>query len=317
MFSQPLLPAHYVELFVPRQARIIATKDELPGVRTITLKPPRGWRMHRAGQHVRVGLVIDGRIATRTYTISSAPGRPLQLTVKAQGRASRALIEAPVGTVVTLGPAEGDLVLPFGAPPKALFVTAGSGITPIASILRSLEVMPDIVHVHYARGEMIFGDELRAIRDPNYRLIVIDTTQGRPTVDSLVPDLSDREAWACGPAPLLDAMAGLYAARPEQLHVERFHPRLAPVEDARGGEVSYAGRKFKADGVTPLLRVAEAAGLSPAHGCRMGICHACDTTLVAGCVRDLRTGDVTAEPGARIQLCVCAAAGDVELGDSK
>jgi len=45
----------------------------------------------------------------------------------------------------------------------------------------------------------------------------------------------------------------------------------------------------------------------------MGICHTCDTTLLAGCVRDLRTGERIDEPGTRIQVCVCAAAGDVEL----
>jgi ferredoxin len=68
----------------------------------------------------------------------------------------------------------------------------------------------------------------------------------------------------------------------------------------------------RSDGRTPLLRVAEGAGVNAPHGCRMGICHSCDATLVAGCVRDLRTGDL-AEPGARVQICVCAAAGDVEL----
>ncbi|MFT3699089.1 MAG: iron-sulfur cluster-binding domain-containing protein [Kofleriaceae bacterium] len=316
MFSQPLLPAHYVELFASRKARVVAVRDEVPGVRTITLSPARGWRMHRAGQHVTVGLAVNGRITTRTYTISSAPGS-VELTVKAQGLASQALIDAPVGTFVTLGPAQGDFVLPYGAPPKALFVTAGSGITPIASMLRSLEVMPDIVHVHYTRGEMIFGDELRAIRNANYRLIVVDTSAGRSSVESLVPDLAEREAWACGPVGLLDDMTALYADRPDKLHVERFRARLVAPPNATGGAVQFHGRKFQADGVTPLLRVAEAAGLTPAHGCRMGICHACDTTLVAGCVRDLRTGDAIAEPGARIQLCVCAAAGDVELGEQQ
>jgi hypothetical protein len=52
----------------------------------------------------------------------------------------------------------------------------------------------------------------------------------------------------------------------------------------------------------------------------MGICHSCDSTLVSGCVRDLRTGAAITEPGSQIQICVCAAAGDVEVtlkGDSK
>jgi ferredoxin len=81
-----------------------------------------------------------------------------------------------------------------------------------------------------------------------------------------------------------------------------------------GGRVRFLSSRTEArsDGRTPLLRVAEDAGVNAPHGCRMGICHSCDATLVAGCVRDLRTGDL-AEPGARIQICVCAATGDVEL----
>ena len=97
---------------------------------------------------------------------------------------------------------------------------------------------------------------------------------------------------------------------------DRFTAALAPAPaNAEGGTVHFATtqRKFKADGKTPILRVAEDAGLSAPHGCRMGICHTCDATLVSGCVRDLRTGERIDQAGTRIQVCVCAAAGDVEL----
>ncbi|UUZ47069.1 hypothetical protein LP420_26435 [Massilia sp. B-10] len=69
----------------------------------------------------------------------------------------------------------------------------------------------------------------------------------------------------------------------------------------------------KSDGTSCLLLTAENAGLNPAHGCRMGICHGCNTTLVSGCVRDTRTGDLIAEAGDKVQVCVCTAVGDVEL----
>jgi hypothetical protein len=45
----------------------------------------------------------------------------------------------------------------------------------------------------------------------------------------------------------------------------------------------------------------------------MGICHSCTATLRRGCVRDLRNGSIIDEPGARVQICVCAAAGNVDL----
>ena len=74
-----------------------------------------------------------------------------------------------------------------------------------------------------------------------------------------------------------------------------------------------SGLAVDSDGRTNLLRVAEDAGLNPPHGCRMGICHTCDARLVSGCVRDLRNGSVVDQPGAMVQLCVNAAAGNVEL----
>jgi ferredoxin-NADP reductase len=338
LVATPLLPSHYLALVRPlaathtRQARIEAMRDEAPGVRTLTLRPGRGWRTHRAGQHVRVGLAIDGRLATRTYSISSTPDRTdgcIEITVKAHpdGRVSRALVHAvEVGAFVTVGLPEGDFVIAEGAPVRPLFITAGSGITPVASMVRTFALrgqVPDVVHVHYARtaDDVIFGEELRAIAlaQPRYRLLVITTADdprrfSTERLDALVPDWRGRECWACGPQPLLEAVTATFEGRP--LHVERFRAAIArPHPNARGGLVRFGKSDVaaRADGQTPLLRVAEAAGLSPPHGCRMGICHTCDATMVSGCVRDLRTGAQIDEPGTRVQICVCAAAGDVEL----
>ncbi|MEO6776136.1 MAG: ferredoxin reductase [Kofleriaceae bacterium] len=374
LVATPLLPSHYVELLRPlaathaRQARVEAIRDEAPGVKTLVLRPGRGWRAHRAGQHVRIGVAIDGRLVTRTYSISSPPERRggcIDLTVKAQGRVSNALHALDLGAFVTLGVPSGEFVLPQALEeamphgelvrmrPRVLFLTGGSGVTPVVAMLRSLALraaMPDVVHVHYARtaADVIFGEGLRALAvdHPSYRWIEIHTVADRRRFDAtrlaaLVPDWQVREAWACGPQSLLDAIGAAYRApdhggaalhatpdgsqagpveapRP-RLHVERFRAALAVLPpNASGGRVRFAGdapqaTEVDADATTPLLHVAERAGLAPRHGCRMGICHTCDSTLVAGCVRDLRTGTAIDEPGARIQICVCAAAGDVEL----
>ncbi|MGH8458027.1 MAG: 2Fe-2S iron-sulfur cluster-binding protein, partial [Nevskiales bacterium] len=106
------------------------------------------------------------------------------------------------------------------------------------------------------------------------------------------------------------------AGRTRHLHIERFLASFAEVpKDAVGGRVRFAKSNIEAqaDHKTPLLRVAEDAGMNPPHGCRMGICHTCNTTLVSGCVRDLRTGKVLNEAGSIVQTCICAAAGDCEL----
>lgn len=333
LVATPLLPSHYVALVHPlaathtRQARVEAVHDEAPGVRTLVLRAGRRWRSHRAGQHVRIGVAIDGRIATRTYSISSSPERRdgcFTITVKAQGRVSRALAyDVAVGTFVTVGPPEGDFVIPDAGPARALFITGGSGITPVASMLRTFALrgtMPDVVHVHHARtnDDVIFGEELRAIAvdHPSYRLIVVTTADDRrrfseARLDAMVGDWRARECWACGPQSLLDAVIATIPGA----HVERFRAALAVLPATSGGCVKFAasGVEAAADGQTPLLQIAEGAGLSPRHGCRMGICHTCDATMISGRVRDLRTGTALDEPGTRIQLCVCAAAGDVEL----
>jgi ferredoxin-NADP reductase len=354
LVATPLLPLQYVELLAPlassHKARVEEVRDEVPGVKTIVLRPGRGWRGHRAGQHVRVSVAIDGRLVTRTYSISSAPerrGGSIDITVKAQGRVSNALHAIEVGAFVTLGAANGEFLVPeaneLAQQPelaqRLLFVTGGSGITPIAAMLRSLaarKVMPDVVHVHYARTaeDVIFGEELRslAVDHPGYRLVEIHTASDRRRFDTArlaahVPDWRSREAWACGPQGLLDAIGLVYASQPHvghgerqprRLHVERFRAALAVLPaNASGGRVRFAAsapqQLIEADAATPLLHVAERAGLAPKSGCRMGICHTCDSTLVSGCVRDLRTGVAIDEPGARVQICVCAAAGDVEL----
>ena len=348
-FAWPLRTSHYVELVNPLwashalQARVEKVWDETRDARTITLRPGVNWRGHRAGQHARLGVPIGGMHYTRTYTISSAPERDdrcITITVKAiaGGRMSHHLVrQIKAGDYLPLGLPQGDFYLPDAQPVRPLFITAGSGITPAMSILRALiaeERLPDTVHIHYAPHEfdVIFGQELRgmAAQHPRYRLHLQLTRElGAASVsanrhfsaeqlDALCPDWRDRDVYACGPQSLLQALETHWqqAGLSRRLHVERFRAAYADVPaDAVGGRVRFGKSQVvaQADHLTPLLRVAEDAGMNPPHGCRMGICHTCDTRLLSGCVRDLRTGKLLNEVGATVQTCICAAAGDCEL----
>jgi len=343
LFATPLRPSHYLELINPLwtthslRARVEAVCDETRDARTLTLRPGRGWRPHRAGQFVRLGVSVGGVRHTRTYSISSSPDRGdgcITVTVKtvAGGRVSPFLVgELRPGSYLSISTPAGDFVLPDARPVRPLFLTAGSGITPVMSMLRTYRLrgtMPDVVHVHYAPlpHDVIFKDELQdmAAQEPRYRLRSVYTRElgrshfDREQLESLCPDWRERDVWACGPQALLDAVERHWdaAGLGERLHIERFQaPRAALSSDATGGTVSFAGsgRRVEADGRTPLLRVAEDAGLNPAHGCRMGICHSCDVSLLKGRVRDLRTGALVEAEGQKVQICVCAAAGSVEL----
>lgn len=348
MFAYPLKTSHYVELVNPlwtthkMQAQVVSVWDETKDARTITLKAGANWRMHRAGQHVRVGIPVDGMHYTRTYTISSPPERDdgcFTITVKVidGGRISRHIVRnLKVGDFIPVGLPQGEFYLPDASPIQPLFITAGSGITPAMSMIRSLiaqERLPDTVHIHYAPHEfdVIFGKELLKMNAEQkfYHLHEVHTQKygeeqrerSHFTMEQLerfCPDWRERDCYACGPAPLLAALEATWEAAglSRRLHIERFRAELAVIPtDAIGGKVTFAnsGVSVDADCETNLLRIAEDAGLNPPHGCRMGICHTCNTTLKSGCVRDMRTGKILNEVGAVVQTCVCAAAGDCEL----
>lgn len=348
MFAYPLRVSHYVELINPLwtthtlQARVEKVWDETGEARTLTLRPGRTWRGHRAGQHVRLGVPVGGMHYRRTYTISSAPERTdgcITITVKLLngGRMSRHLVrEVKPGDYLPLGLPQGEFYLPDAQPVKPLFVTAGSGITPVMSMLRSAiaqERLPDAVHLHYAPHafDVIFGQELKemAATHPRYRLHLAYTREPGETesrrrhftarqLEEVCPDWREREVYACGPQSLLDALQTHWgeAGLERRLHFERFQAALAPLpESVTGGRVRFANadRTVEADGRLPLLRVAEDAGLNPQHGCRMGICHTCPVVLRSGFVRDLRTGEIHGEAGQKVLICVNAAAGDCEL----
>ncbi|GAQ52960.1 stearoyl-CoA 9-desaturase electron transfer [Streptomyces acidiscabies] len=334
MVTTPLLPSDYLDLASPLRAgadlrgRIEAVHPETGDAATVVIKPGRGWRGHRAGQYVGIGVDVDGVRLWRTYSITSPTDRPdgrVTITVKAipDGKVSNHLIRrAKPGTLIQLEQAAGDFVLPQAKPAKVLYLTAGSGITPVMGMLRDTE-SDDAVMVHSAPRphDVIFRSELHdLVAKKKLRLTEVHTdTDGRLDIarlDELVPDWAERETWACGPAGLLDAAEKRWAEHGvrELLHIERFRPSVVVTGD--GGEVTFSttGKTVDADGATPLLDVGEAAGVLMPSGCRMGICFGCVTPLKAGAVRDLRTGEITeAEPGVLIQTCVSAAAGPCDI----
>lgn len=350
LFFTPLKASHYLELVNPLwnmrrlQARVEGVWDETADCRTLTLRPGPGWRRHRPGQHIRVGVAVDGMRHTRTYSISSAPERTdgcITITVRgiAGGRVSQHLIrQIKPGMYLPIGLPQGDFVIPEAVPVRAIFISAGSGITPIMSMLRSLSTgqeLPDIYHLHFARHafDVIFGRELRqmAAQNRRYHQLLVYTREGKdgnPNVpnyfsdamlQSFCPDWRTRDLWLCGPQSLVESVTATWrgAGLGSRIHVEQFHAPLAKASsESGGGRVRFAqsGREVTAKGNQNLLRVAEDAGLNPNHGCRMGICHGCDVKLLSGQLRDLRNGALmSCEPGEKVQICVTAAAGDVEL----
>jgi ferredoxin-NADP reductase len=281
-------------------------------------------------------VLLDGRWRWRSYSLTSSPekspagsARTITVTVKAmpEGFLSTHLVGglAP-GTVVRLAAPQGNFVMPAPAPTSVLFLTAGSGITPVMSMLRTLvrrDEVTDIIHMHSAptESDVMFGAELAALQQahPGYRVRLRSTrTEGRldlTRLDDEVPDWRERQVWACGPEGMLSDAEKVWTAAGivDNLHLERFAVSRAAPHGA-GGTVTFerSGKELKVDGATPLMEAGEAVGLRMPFGCRMGICQSCVVGLVDGHVRDLRTG-VEHDPGTRIQTCVSAASGDCVL----
>ena len=255
--------------------------------------------------------------------------RTITITVKAmpEGFLSTHLVGgvAP-GTIVRLAAPQGNFVMPDPAPASVLFITAGSGITPVMSMLRTLarrDQITDVVHLHSAptESDVMFAAELAKMQTgyEGYRLRLRSTrTEGRLDLSRLgdeVPDWRERQTWACGPEGMLNDAERVWTAAgiAEQLHLERFAVSKAAAH-GQGGTVQFARsqKTVTVDGATPLMDAGEDVGIQMPFGCRMGICQSCVVSLLDGHVRDLRTG-AEHEPGSRVQTCISAASGDCVL----
>jgi ferredoxin-NADP reductase len=341
-FFTPLLPDDYLEQINPMwttrelRGRIEEVSREADDAVTVTIKPSWRWPGHEPGQYLRIGLVIDGRHHWRAYSLTSDPERAdgrIAITPKLveAGTVSPYLLrEAKPGTIVRLGGVEGTFVLPDPVPQRLLFVTAGSGITPVMSMLRALKrrgQLSDVVHLHSSRTETgtIFGEELRALNagQDGYRLhLQISGRDGRlgpERLDELCADWRERDAFLCGPTEMVEALRERWEreADPRRLRLEHFAPVAGVGEGERGegGAIKFinSDRTADSDGSKPILEAGEDAGATLPFGCRMGICHTCVGKLCSGRVRDLRTGEVSGGPGETVRTCVNAPEGDVEI----
>ncbi len=336
----------YVELVNPAWARhevratVRSIVRETPETVTLVLQPNANWQGFQPGQFVELSLVVDGVRHTRCYSPSSSPSdRHIELTARIHpdGTVSPRLATAlQPGDVITLSQAQGTFTLQHPLPAHLLMVCAGTGITPLLSMLRTLAEdghRGRITFVQYgADGDAMLAREVLAALSLRLRNLAVHfISTDRPASDdavggvftsahltTLVDDLGACEAYACGPPALLDGLTDAFAAAGygDHLHVERFTPPPVPenlAADAAGTVVFVRSSRQADSAGETLLTLAEANGLTPAYGCRMGICHTCTTTMHHGAVRDIRTGRVCSQPGSRIQPCVSIPLADTEV----
>lgn len=320
----------YTELLDPMwtredRATVVRVQRSTPDSVTLWLQPNHP-RPFRGGQYLTVTVEIDGRRHTRCYSPANAEGVTLiELTVaRHEGGVVSDFLHrcARPGMTLGLSAPAGDFVLPAPRPRRLLLIAGGSGITPVMSIVRTLAEDErhdgEVAVLHYVRtlddacyrGQLAIFPDVQVLygctRGPG------GDVQGHLDARHLAAAMADPDAvYVCGPHSLVNAVRRHYPAAV----AESFAPAPLVVPDTPGGgriTFSDSGITAEDDGRT-LLEAAEAAGLSPQSGCRMGICHTCTRRKVHGVVRNLSTGALSTDDDEAVQICVSVPVGDVDI----
>lgn len=339
--TSPHHPDHYLERIHPLataeavRARVVEVRRETGDASTVELRANGAWSGFKPGQHVQFGVEVDGTRKVRVFSVSSSAarsGRRFTLSVKAHpdGYVSQFLHnELKPGTIVYLSQAEGEFVLPDEVPERLLLISGGSGITPVMSMIRTLKDRGHTGHVtflHYARSrnDEMFTDELDALASDNIDVIRVYTREpeadaslsGRFTLDHIDGIDSDL-TFVCGPAGLIATVRDSYAeiGASDRLRMEYFKVPSVDLDAADAtGTISFDSSQTEAtnSGAT-ILEQAEAAGLKPDFGCRMGVCNTCAVKKLSGAVRHVVTGEICANTDETIKVCVQVPVGDVAV----
>jgi ferredoxin-NADP reductase len=339
------------------QLTLARVMPETPTTKTFRFLLPPGVEVaHQAGQFLTFDWLIDGQKVVRSYSISSSPSQSryhLDITVKRvpDGRVSSYLHDhAAPGLTVTARPPAGRFVLgecasaPPPPPRRLLCLAAGSGLTPVMSILRwiddaCLPVEATLLYSVRTADEILFGRELERLAEtlPGFRFVVTLTqphaawtgASGRITRDMILqhcPEPADAMVYLCGPKPFMEAARALLAecgVPAERVRMELFggppatQAELAVEAAPEAPRVAFArSRKQVAipTGCT-LLETAEMNGIPIPYSCRQGQCGTCATRLLAGEVRmDAEDGlDPELRRQGYVLTCVGRAQDDVTL----
>ena len=314
---------------------------------TFTFRAPSGaWFDYQPGQFITLDLPVPGGRVQRTYTISSSPSRPLSIsvTVKAQSDSigTRWMLDhlKPGMRIKAYGPS--GLFTSHRHPAgKYLFISAGSGITPMMSMTTwawDSGEMPDITFVHAARrpSDIIFRERLEnfANRVPGLQLrFTVEEPdpfrtwpgyQGRLNqimLGLMCPDYLEREVFCCGPEPFMQAVRDMLNGLGFDMahyHQESFGAPVrtladAPVIDDVIPEVgARAEITFESSGVTAkchetdtVLAVAKASGLNIPSGCTFGLCGTCKIRKTAGEVHMVHNGGISDDDIAEGYILAC------------
>ncbi len=276
---------------------------------TFWLEPAHGEvPSYQPGQHLPISIDLKGETIGRRYTLSSSPSRPgrLAISVKriAGGRVSNWLLDnLSLGDTLTCEQPNGSFHLSDNHHHSPLLLlSAGSGVTPMLSMLRYLadhQQIDDVVFYHQCRSveDIPCRAELDALRKQHPGLTVLISLsqapidwfglKGRFTLSHLkqIKDVEQRQVFVCGPDGFMQKAKNLLLKKglpEENYHQEAFGVSVATAQPLASVTISVNGQAFSGDNQKTLLEQAEDAGIAIANSCRAGLCGACKVTIESG-----------------------------------
>jgi uncharacterized protein YcbX/ferredoxin-NADP reductase len=301
----------YDDLDAQKQEFVCVERERVArNFETFWLEPQKGAMPdYKAGQHLPIELNLDGQVIKRLYTLSSSPSRPGRLAISVKridgGSVSNWLFEHfQVGDTLIADKPNGSFHMANADHEPLLLLSAGSGVTPMMSMLRDLsdrDAVNNVVFFHQCStvDDIPFAEELKSLEAKHENFtVMLSLTQsnddwqglkGRFSLSHLkqIPDLTARQVFVCGSDGFMQKAKNLMLKKglaEDHYHQEAFGVAMATENSVKAVQISIDGNVFEGDNQKTLLEQAEDAGLSITHTCRAGFCGACKVTVESGLV---------------------------------
>lgn len=310
-------------------AKIVRKENVAADTVSLTLEPNRQVNLGQPGQHHPVRVKVQGRLYERNYSLTERDNT-LVLTVKkvADGIVSRWLVEdSQVGQVIELGQPFGDMLIP--AQSRVVMLAAGSGITPMLSLIEGMQVKSQLQHTpvdlmywvkRHEDAAFLNVFEALAAQYPLFKFHVFYTQDqehdSRLNVTHLaaIDDLDQSTVYACGPSGFVATAEDLFG------HAQVFMSEAFSMSAIDTNETGFINVTLTQSNKTvaipkgqSILAGLEQANVKPTYGCRMGICNKCACQKATGATKNLLNASENAEPNNLLKICVNSAKSDLVI----